>query len=288
MISVLEAQKTVLDLVEPVGLEKSDLLGALGRVIGEDIVAPFNVPPWDNSAMDGYAVRFDDIRSASPEHPVRLTVVDYLRAGSTPNKSILDRQAARIMTGTPLPAGIDTVVRQEDTKAEGDTVLILVAPGKGDNIRRAGENVSTGDCAIPKGTRLRPPHIGMLASFSRAYVPVFQKPRVAILSTGDEIAEVDDERDPSKIVNSNMYSIASQVIECGAIPLMLGIAPDTREDLAGKLRQALRADVVLTTGGVSVGEYDYVKEVLAGLGIDIKFDKVAMRPGRPCTFGVMP
>lgn len=288
MISVSEAQKTVLDLVEPLGLEKADLLTALGRVIGEDIVAPFNVPPWDNSAMDGYAVRFDDIRSASPETPVRLSVVDYLRAGIMPHKTILSLQTARIMTGAPLPPGVDTVVRQEDTRAEGDTVLILIAPGKGDNVREAGENVRTGDCAVPRGTRLRPPHIGMLASFSRTYVPVYQRPRVAILSTGDEIAEVDDERDPTKIVNSNMYSIASQVIESGAVPLMLGIAPDTREDLATKLRQALRADVVLTTGGVSVGEYDYVKDVLNDLGVAIKFDKVAMRPGRPCTFGVMP
>lgn len=287
MISVTEAQKIVLDHTKPLGLEKADLLNALGRVIGEDIVAPFNVPPWDNSAMDGYAVRFTDIRSASPDRPVSLAVVEYLRAGSMPQQSVGTGQATRIMTGAPLPEGVDTVVRQEDTGAAGDEVRILVPPAQGDNIRRAGENVRKGDLAILQGTRLRPPHIGMLASFSKSYVSVFQKPRVAILSTGDEIAEVDEERDPTKIANSNMYSIASQVMECGALPLMLGIARDTKEDLVTKLRYAFSADVILTTGGVSVGEYDYVKEVMEDMGVEIKFSKVAMRPGRPSTFGIL-
>lgn len=287
MISVEEAQSIVFDHIKPLGLERVDLLSSLGRVNGEDIIAPFNVPPWDNSAMDGYAVRFQDISDASEKNPASLTIVDNLRAGSTPDKPVGPQQAIRIMTGAPLPQGADTVVRQEDTKGSSQSVDILIPPAKGANIRMAGENVKTGDNAIPAGTVMRPPHIGMLASFSRSFLSVFQQPRVAILSTGDEIAEIDDPHDPTKIVNSNMYSIASQVKECGAQPMMLGIARDTKEDLHTKLSYALAADVIITTGGVSVGEYDYVKEVLEDMGVDTKFWKVAMRPGKPSTFGVM-
>jgi len=259
----------------------------LGRIIGEDILAPFDVPPWDNSAMDGYAVRFDDIRTAGREKPATLRVVDNLRAGSVPAIPLGPDEAIRIMTGAPLPQGADTVVRQEDTTAGESSVDILVPPERGDNIRKGGENVRRGDLAIPAGTPLRPPHLGMLASFSRSSIPVFQQPRVAILSTGDEIAEIDDAHDPNKIVNSNSYSIAAQVRECGAIPLMLGIARDTKDDLVTKLTYALSADVIITTGGVSVGEYDYVKDVLEEMGADMKFWKVAMRPGRPSTFGLL-
>ena len=165
-----------------------------------------------------------------------------------------------------MPKGADTVVRQEDTAGGAGSVDILIPPDKCANIRMAGENVRTGDNAIPAGTVIRPPHIGMLASFSRSFISVFQQPRVAILSTGDEIAEIDDPHDPTKIVNSNMYSIAAQVKECGAQPMMLGIARDTKKDLLTRLAYARSADVIITTGGVSVGEYDYVKRCTGGHG----------------------
>ncbi len=286
MISVEEAQSIVLNHTEPLGLEKVDILSSLGRINGQDIFAPFDVPPWDNSAMDGYAVRFNDIHGALAEKPVPLHIVDNLRAGSIPRIALGPQQAIRIMTGAPMPEGADTVVRQEDTEPSQDSVAVLIPPARGANIREAGENVRKGDKAIPSGTLIRPPHIGMLASFSRSFVAVYQQPQVAILSTGDEIAEIDDPHDPTKIVNSNMYSIAAQVKECGALPIMLGIASDTKEDLYSKLSYALSADVVITTGGVSVGEYDYVKDVLEEMGVETKFWKVSMRPGKPSTFGV--
>jgi molybdopterin molybdotransferase len=287
MISVDEAQNIILNHTEIVGLEKAELLTALGRVIGEDIVAPFDIPPWDNSAMDGYAVRFDDIKTASPDNPAELKVIEDLPAGYLSKNHISSFQAIRIMTGAPIPEGADTVVIKEDTSSSGDTVKIIVPPQKGDNIRKAGENVKKGDHALQKGTILRPPHIGMLASFSQSYVSVYQAPRIAILSTGDEITEIDGEKDPSKIVNSNTYSISAQVKECGAIPIMLGIARDDKNDLTAKLKQGLAADIIITTGGVSVGEYDFVKNILEEIGTKIKFWKVAMRPGKPTLFGII-
>lgn len=287
MISVDEARNIVLGHTEVGGCEKTDLLSALGRVIEEDVVASFDIPPWDNSAMDGYAVRFEDIREASSDNPAVLSVIEDLPAGYLPKNAVGPSQATRIMTGAPLPEGADTVVRQEDTSAQEDTVHILIPPEKGANIRRAGENVRREDSAIEKGTLLRPPHIGLLASLSRSYVSTYQAPKVAVLSTGDEVADIDAEKDRSKIVNSNTYSIASQIRECGAVPMMLGIARDERTELAAKLRQGLSADVIITTGGVSVGEYDYVMDALKELGAELKFWKVAMRPGKPSTFGTI-
>jgi len=287
MITVAEARRIVLTRTEAGGGEKIDLLSALGRVIEEDIVASFNIPPWDNSAMDGYAVRFDDIRECSSHTPVTLTVVEDLPAGDLPEKVIAPLQAARIMTGAPLPEGADTVVRQEDTDSQGNAVQVLIAPERGANIRKAGENVGKGDRVIPRGTVLRPAHIGLLASLARSYVSVYQVPKVAILSTGNEVADIDTEKDRSKIVNSNTYSIASQIKECGAIPMMLGIARDERTEITAKLRQGLSADVIVTTGGVSVGEYDFVMDALQELGAEQKFWKVAMRPGMPSAFGTI-
>ena len=287
MINVDEARKIILSYSEIMGVEKVDLLSSLGRVIGEDIIAPFNLPPWDNSAMDGYAVRFDDIQKATPDNPVKLKVIEDLPAGYFPKNSVGPFQAIRIMTGAPLPEGADTVVQKEDTSSSADTVQILISPKKGDNVRKSGENVKKGDKAVQKGTILRPPHIGLLASFSRSYIFSYQTPKVAVLSTGDEVAEIDGEKDPSKIVNSNTYSISAQIKECGAIPIMLGIARDEKNDLAAKLKQGLAADVIITTGGVSVGEYDFVINALKELGAEIIFWKVAMRPGKPLTFGAL-
>jgi molybdopterin molybdotransferase len=287
MITVDEARSIILSHTQVGGSEKIDLLSALGRVIEEDIIASFDIPPWDNSAMDGYAVRYEDIHESSSENPAILNVIEDLPAGYMPKNAVEPSQATRIMTGAPLPEGADTVVRQEDTSSQEDTVHILIPPGKGANIRRAGENVKKGDHAIQRGTILRPAHIGLLASLSRSYVSTYQAPKVAILSTGDEVVDIDAAEDHSKIVNSNTYSIASQVRECGATPMMLGIARDERTELAAKLKQGLSADVIITTGGVSVGEYDFVMDALKELGADLKFWKVAMRPGKPSTFGTI-
>lgn len=287
MISVQDAQEIVLSNTPTMALEKLGILSTLGRVLGEDVFAPFDIPRWDNSAMDGYAVRFEDIGAALPDHPVRLSVIEDLPAGYLPQQTVGPLQATRIMTGAPVPPGADTVVRKEDTICDGDIVQILTSPLQGENVRRRAENVRQGDLTLPRGTVLRPAHVGLLASFCRSHLPVHQVPRVAVLATGDEIMPIDGQRDPSKLVDSNTYSIAAQVKECGALPLVLGIARDDKAELLEKLRGALSAEVILTTGGVSVGDYDFVREILESLGVEMKFSRVAMRPGRPATFGTL-
>ena len=287
MISVDEARTIVLSHTLPMGLEKVDLLTSLGRVIGEEIIAPFNIPPWDNSAMDGYAVRFEDIKNACFDKPTTLKVIEELPAGFLPKNQVGPMQATHIMTGAPIPQGADTVVRKEDASFSGENVHILAPPSKGENIRLAGENVMRGDKVIQAGTVIRPPHVGMLASFAKSFISVYQVPMVAILSTGDEVIDIDEEGDSSKIINSNTYSLAALVKECGALPLMLGIARDDKREILAKITQGLSADVILTTGGVSVGEYDFVKDVLEEMGGEIKFWNVAMRPGKPTAFGLI-
>jgi len=287
MISVDEARSIVLSHTLPMGLEKVDLLTSLGRVIGEEIIAPFNIPPWDNSAMDGYAVRFEDIKNACFDEPTQLKVIEELPAGFLPKKQVGPMQATHIMTGAPIPQGADTIVRKEDTSSSGDNVHILVPPDKGENIRLAGENVMRGDKVIQARTVIRPPHVGMLASCAKSFISVYQVPTVAILSTGDEVIDIDGKKNSSKIINSNTYSLAAQVKECGALPRMLGITRDDKREIAAKITQGLSADVILTTGGVSVGEYDFVKDVLEEMSGEIKFWKVAMRPGKPTTFGLI-
>jgi len=190
------------------------------------------------------------------------------------------------MTGAPLPEGFDTVVQVEDTEKDGEGVKIFSFPGKGKNIRLAGEDVKAGTRILEEGALLRPAHIGMLASVRRSWVSVYQQPRVAILSTGDELLDVDDPWEEGKIVNSNSYSLASLVAECGGLPLQLGIARDRSEDLSGKIKQGLVADLLLTSGGVSVGDYDLVKKMLDEMG-QMNFWKVAMRPGQPLAFGMI-
>ena len=287
MIGIEEAQTIVLSYAATLGIEKVDLLSSLGRVIGEEIIAPSDLPPWDNAIMDGFAVRFADIKAASPKIPVALRSVGLLPAGSLPTVPVGPFQAIRIMTGAPIPPGADTVVRKEDTICTGDAVQIMAAPHHGDNIRRQGENVKAGELVIHEGTPLRPPHIGMLASFSKTYVHVYLAPRVAILSTGNEVTDIDSSPGPSRIVNSNMYSLAAQVRECGARPIMMGIARDEKCELITKIKQGLRsADVMITTGGVAVGDYDLVGSALEEIGAEIRFRNAAMRPAKFTIFAI--
>ncbi len=286
MILVEEALDRILALIPRLGKERLPIQQCLGRVIGEDVHAPRSIPPWDNSAMDGYAVRWADIASASPGHPVRLKVLGDLPAGSVFSGSVGPGEGVRIMTGAPLPAGADTVVQVEETKKDGAEVLIFAQPGQEKNIRRAGEDIRAGDLGVAEGTVLRPAHIGLLASFQRSSVYVYQRPRVAVLSTGDELLEIDDPWQEGKIVNSNSYSLAAQVAECGATPVQIGIARDNIQDLGEKIRQALVGDVLLTSGGVSVGDYDFVKTLLKDMG-EMNFWKVTMRPGQPLAFGTI-
>ncbi|OGQ00193.1 MAG: hypothetical protein A2Z51_05265 [Deltaproteobacteria bacterium RBG_19FT_COMBO_52_11] len=286
MIDLVDAIHRVLERIPRLGQERLSILQAQGRVLAEDIFASRNIPPWDNSAMDGYAVRWQDIQGASQENPVTLKVLADLPAGRVYKGLVGTQEAVRIMTGAPIPQGADSVVQVEDTEKFKDRVKILAGPGWGKNIRRAGEDVRAGETVIVAGTVLQPAHIGMLASLQRSMVSVYQQPRVAILSTGDELLEIDESWQEGKIVNSNSYSLASQVAACGAQPLQLGIAKDLMEDLAQKIQQGFLADILITSGGVSVGDYDLVKALFRDLG-QINFWKVSMRPGQPLAFGMI-
>jgi molybdopterin molybdotransferase len=287
MISVEEALKRILDAISPLGLEKVNILDALGRVIGEDISAGRDIPPKDNSAMDGYALRLEDTRGASPEKPALLEVIEDIPAGAIPGKSIGPGQAARIMTGAPVPEGADAVIRMEDTRKEDTRVLVFVEAKEGQDIRRAGEDVLQGEKVISRGDVIRPAEVGMLASLGRSFILVHQRPLVAVIATGDELVDIDEPPSPWQIVSSNSYSLAALVRNCGAVSLQIGIARDRREDLVAKFRAAMRADLIVSSGGVSVGDYDLVKEIMQEVGNRMQFWQVAMKPGRPLAFGAL-
>lgn len=281
-----EAQKTVLTATQQLGVEKIGLLEALGRVLGEDIIASRDNPPWDNSAMDGFAVRAEDIKQDHAiTKPVVLTIIEDVPAGKVATKTVGPGQAIRIMTGAPVPKGADTVIKVEETEPSGDTVRIFKQEPRGSNIRPQGEDVKKGDCIIPKGTQLRPAEVGMLAILAKSFILVHQRPRVAILSTGDELADLDERFDEDKIINSNSYGLAAAVQEAGGIPILLGIAKDQPAALKEKIAHGLNADVLVLSGGVSMGDYDFTKAVFKELGAEMNFWKLAIRPGQPLAFG---
>ncbi len=286
LTQLYDAQKVVLDAAPSLGLEKVSILDALGRVLGEDIVAERDNPPWDNSAMDGFAVRWEDIKQEHAiQKPVTLSVIEDVPAGTMPSKTVGSGQAIRIMTGAPIPRGADTVLKVEDTEQAPDLVRVFQAEPKGANIRPQGEDVKKGDCIIAKGTRIRAGEVGMLAILAKSFVFVHQRPRVAILSTGDELADLDERFSEEKIINSNSYGIAAAVQEAGGIPFLLGIARDTPAALKEKISQGLNADVLVLSGGVSMGDYDFTKAVFRELGAEMNFWKLAIRPGQPLAFG---
>lgn len=286
-ITVAEAREIILEGVRPTGTEKIPIRESLGRVLAEAVTSRWDIPPLDNSAMDGFAVRAADLVHVSSDHPVALDVIDDLPAGYLAAKAVRSGTAIRIMTGAPMPVGADAVVRMEDARSEGAKVLMVATVQPGEHVRRAGEDVQQGDVVLDAGIVLTPAAIGMLSSLGRAMVQVLQVPRVAVLSTGDELVDIDGDRRDGRIIASNTYSLAAQVQECGAIPVVLGIAADTREAIELKLREAMTCDVILSSGGVSVGDYDFVKEVLRCLGSEMKFWRVAMKPGHPLAFGLL-
>ena len=285
MIQVQEALDKILSQIQFKGVEKIPLDQALGRVLAEDVVSRVNNPPLDNSAMDGYALIAQDIQSATPENPVKLEVVEEIAAGYTAKGTLKPGQAMRIMTGAPIPPGADAVLMQEDTQKDGNSILCLDRADVEENIRRAGEDVKIGEGVLKKGTTLSPAHIGMMAVVGRSQIAVSQRPTVSILSTGDEILELDETPQGPQIFNSNGHMLAAQIKSAGGIPLYLGIAKDTEKDLMEKFEWALKADIVVSSGGVSVGDYDLVKSSLQKMGQDMLFWKVAMKPGKPLAFG---
>jgi molybdopterin molybdotransferase len=285
MILVEDALDIILKDTFPLGMEKVDILDTLGRVLGEAVVSGRIIPPRDNSSMDGYAVYAADTQGATPSNPVTLDVIEDIPAGSIPRRVVGSGQAARIMTGAPIPKGADAVIRLEDTRQIGTQVELTAAVKKGGFIRFAGEDVREGEEVIPAGTVVRPAEVGMMAALGKSFVSVYQRPVVAVIATGDELADIDDPVSSWKIVNSNAYSLTAQILDCGAIPLLMGIARDNREDLLAKFRPALRADVILSSGGVSVGDYDLVKDIMTEVGTSIEFWRVAMKPGKPLVYG---
>lgn len=290
MIEFKKALKTVLDSVENINSESVGITELTGRVLAEDIRSGYDIPGFDNSAMDGFAVISSDTIGASKNNPKVLEVIEDIKAGGTPKKTLRHGQAIRIMTGAPIPKGASPgVVMVEHTKKLPDRPKELIAIYKeiraGENIRRRAEDIRKGELIIPKGTRLNAAHIGILASLGRPKIKVARRPKIAILATGDELVDVGENIGQGKVRSSNTYTLYSQIIKCGCIPKNLGIAKDIPGQLKKKIRRGLDCDIILTSGGVSVGKYDLVRGVLEEIGTDIKFWQVAIRPGKPLVFG---
>lgn len=281
MLSVEQAQEQVLREIEVLGAERVVLTEASGRILRENVLAPLDIPMSDNTAMDGYAVLASDVAGASRENPVSLRVIEDLPAGSVSSQRVTAGTAVRIMTGALMPDGADTVVHVELTDGGSDAVRVFQSLSAGANIRRRGEDMKKGTIVLPSGATLRAGEIGVLASVQKAVLSVGRRPTLAILSTGDEIVDIDQPVLPGKVVNSNSYSLAALVREAGAIPRMVGIVPDTKDATVAAIESALESDLVMSSGGVSVGAYDFVKEALETLGASFKFWQVSMKPGKP-------
>lgn len=282
MIPVNEAVAIILERIEPLPPESVSIAEALGRVLAEPVHAPRNIPPRDNSAMDGYA--FAHPGGAGDSSLFR--VVEEIAAGHPGRRAVGRGEASKIMTGAPMPEGADTVVPVEDTEARGDSVFFRSLPEPGANVRKAGEDVKAGALVLPEGSRMRPAEISMLAAMARSFVKVRARPRVAILATGDEIVEIDAPNVGDMIVNSNSHGLAAQVVEAGGVPVLLGIGRDDPEALLEMMGRAEGCDVVVTSGGVSMGDYDFMPDVMAKWGAKPVVTKVLMKPGKPVVFGM--
>lgn len=294
MLPVKEAESIILEWVQPLDRQRDvevvDLLVASDRILAEPVTSDLDFPHWDNSAMDGYAVRYEDVLDASAEKPAVLHIVEEIPAGYEPQVTVQSGQAARILTGSMMPPGADTVVMQEVTKREGSRVAILAAPKEaGAFVRERGSFYKAGKPLLSAGIPLGAPEIAVLAAAQCVRLPVYRRPRVAILSTGSELVAPDCPLKPGQIVDSNQYALAAAVAKAGGEPLLLGIAKDEPEALQEAIACAVQtADAVVSTGGVSVGDYDYVEEILANLGAQIHIRSVAVKPGKPLTFATFP
>ena len=280
MLSVEEAQREILGRVRVLPSERVDVLAALGRVLAEPIRSTRRIPPWPNSSMDGYAVRAADARPAAT-----LRVVGRVVAGSLPTRAVGVGEAVRIFTGAPLPSGADTVIPQEDVDARDGVIALRNAVEPGAYVRPAGEDVREGDLVLEPGRAIGAAEIGLLATLGRTQVTVGRRPRVAVLSTGNELADLGTEPTPAQIPNSNTYSLMAQVMETGGLPLNLGVVPDRLDAIAERIARGAEADVLVSSAGVSVGELDLVREALVNAGAELHLWKVDMRPGKPITFG---
>ncbi|HWZ27338.1 MAG TPA: gephyrin-like molybdotransferase Glp [Gemmatimonadales bacterium] len=279
------AARRILERVQPLAPVRRPLAGARGLVLAEDVSASIDVPPWDNSAMDGYAARGADLRAGAT-----LRVIEEVPAGRFPRRPVGPGEATRLFTGAPLPDGADTVIRQEDTEAGSGTVRIVVAPAPGRNIRRRGEDLTRGARVLDAGTELTPARLGVLASVAHDQPLVHPAPRVALLASGDEVVGLDRKAEilaGEKIASSNSYALAAAIRAAGGEPVDLGIAADRVDAVTERLRAAETVDLFVTTAGVSVGDHDLVRDAITGLGGEIIFTRVRIRPGGPLNFGAV-
>ena len=284
-LSLAAAQLCILQHTHTLGVESLELEKSLGRVLAEAVAANRDHPPYDVSAMDGYAVRNADLNNI----PANLAVIEDIKAGATPTKIISPGQCARIMTGAPIPQGADTVVRVEDTQLQGDgSVQINQSAKPGTDIRLRGENLRNGAVVFNAGVEITPGVLGILAMVKRAEILVHRRPRVAILSSGDELEGLHEPFDPHKIPDANSYTLMAQVQALGIEPTLLGIARDDAQELSQYLQRGLEFDVLLVSGGTSVGVYDFVRPTLEALDVQMHFWRVAIRPGHPLAFGTTP
>jgi molybdopterin molybdotransferase len=281
VLTVEEALEQILSRVAPLPTERVPLLSALGRALAEPVVSEREIPPWPNSSMDGYAVRAADTHAAS----ARLAIVGTVAAGSMPSRAVGAGEAMRIFTGAPLPTGADAIVPQEDTETTDGHVTLKTAVERGAYVRPRGEDLRVGDAVLEPGAAIGPAEIGLLATLGYSQVLVHRRPRVAILSTGNELAELGREPGPGQIPNTNSYSLSAQVLEAGGEPMNLGIAADRLDSIEERLRWGGVADVLLSSAGVSVGDLDLVKSALTRAGAELHLWQVSMRPGKPITFG---
>ena len=294
MLSVEEALERILSFFHVLEPEEKPILEALGQVLAEDAVSRYDIPPLDNSAMDGYAVQASSVVGASEGSPVTLRVVGSVAAGELPHDEVTPGTAVRIMTGAPVPRGADAIVPFEDTdeiarRNSGQSLSeigINLEVRVGAEIRPAGQDVRKSQLVLEKGAVLRPSEIGVLASLGYGTVKVVRRPIVAILATGNELLEPGDEYGAGKIFNSNNYSVAAGVLRYGGVPKLLGIARDNLDSMNSKLREGLESDILITSAGVSKGDYDMVKDVLAQHG-KVDFWSVKMRPAKPLAFGIL-
>jgi molybdopterin molybdotransferase len=291
LISVEQALDSVLNSVAVLEPEERPILDGLGQILAEDIYADINVPQHDNSAMDGYALLAEDSRGASMKQPKLLWVIETAPAGYIAKREVMPGTAIRIMTGAPIPQGADCVVRFEDTdemcrQQPATEIGITKEVAMGSYIRQAGEDIVKGTKVLGQGMLVRPSEVGVLASLGISKVKVIRQPKVAILSTGDEISDINEPLLPGKIYNSNTYSLAALIKSYGGIPVVLGVAKDNEESVLANIRQGLDADLLLTSGGINTGDYDLVKNFLATQG-EINFCSVRMKPGKPLAFGMI-
>jgi molybdopterin molybdotransferase len=284
-IEIEEARQLVLEHIAPIGSEQVPLRAALGRVLAEAVESPGDVPAFDGSAMDGFAVRARDTQGASRDGPVTLRTVDESRAGRPATQVVGPGLAIAISTGAAMPDGADAVVRVEDTRSIADSVEVLAEVAERRDVRYAGEDIRTGAIVCPSGTRLGPAELGVLASVARSSLNCYRRPRVRVLTTGDELLDPDEELRPGAVRNSNAYSIPALALQAGAEVVGQGSAPDQPDATRTAIAEALTSDVAVICGGVSVGAHDHVKAALAELGVQQRFWRVALRPGGPTWFG---